>query len=158
MVWIWIWDISVVLPLSLFLVAESCLLVSWCASGKCGMVGSDDDHGRSRTPSAKDQGWSHRSGTQWLDDREVGWRCAQSTLCMWRRGAWISWLSLKTKVDSLSVVWPQNHWDGFSRFGLKTSGDNFSWSGLKTDGFGFPGLDLKTGSCGWLIWASKSPR
>jgi hypothetical protein len=23
-------------------------------------------------------------------------------------------LSLKTKVDGLSVVWPQNHWDGFS--------------------------------------------
>jgi hypothetical protein len=34
-------------------------------------------------------------------------------------------LSLKTKVDGLSVVWPQNHWDGFSRFGLKTSGDSF---------------------------------
>jgi hypothetical protein len=29
-------------------------------------------------------------------------------------------LSLKTKVDVLSVVWPQNHWDDFSRFGLKT--------------------------------------
>jgi hypothetical protein len=45
---------------------------------------------------------------------------------------WVLWLSLKTKVDDLSVVWPQNHcdgllvvWpenhsDGFSRFDLKT--------------------------------------
>jgi hypothetical protein len=32
---------------------------------------------------------------------------------MWRRGARVSWLSLKTKVDVLSVVWPQNHCDGF---------------------------------------------
>jgi hypothetical protein len=24
------------------------LLVSWCASGRCGMAGSDDDRGRSR--------------------------------------------------------------------------------------------------------------
>jgi hypothetical protein len=32
-------------------------------------------------------------------------------------------LSLKTKVDGLSVVWPQNYSDSFCRFGLKTSGD-----------------------------------
>jgi hypothetical protein len=50
---------------------------------------------------------------------------------MWRRGAQISWLSLKTKVDNFSVVWPKNYWDGFSRFGLKTAG------------FGFPNLGLK---------------
>jgi hypothetical protein len=52
-------------------------------------------------------------------------------------------LSLKTKVDGLSVVWPQNHWDGFLWFGLKTGGDGFSglaskplatvsWLSLKT--------------------------
>jgi hypothetical protein len=29
-------------------------------------------------------------------------------------GARISWLSLKTKVDVLLVLWPQNHWDGLS--------------------------------------------
>jgi hypothetical protein len=44
---------------------------------------------------------------------------------MWRQGAQVSWLSLKTKVDGLSVVWPQNHSDGFLRFGLKTGGDDF---------------------------------
>jgi hypothetical protein len=36
--------------------------------------------------------------------------------------------------DGLSVVWPQNRWDGFLCF------------------------VLKTGSCGLVIWASKSPR
>jgi hypothetical protein len=38
----------------------------------------------------------------------------------------VSWLSLKTKVNDLPVVWPQNYWDGFFRFGLKTGGDGFS--------------------------------
>jgi hypothetical protein len=78
-------------------------------------------------------------------------------------------LSLKTKVNGLSVVWPQNHWDGFLRFGLKTGGDSFLWFGLKTDGDGFsrfglktggggfPRLGLKTGCYGLVIWASKSP-
>jgi hypothetical protein len=46
----------------------------------------------------------------------------RSAPCTWRRGAWVSWLSLKTKV------------------------------------VGFPSLGLKTGSCGLVIWASKSPR
>jgi hypothetical protein len=34
--------------------------------------------------------------------------------CMCRRGARVSWLNLKTKVDDLCVVWPQNHSGGFS--------------------------------------------
>jgi hypothetical protein len=57
---------------------ESHLLVSWCAGGRCGMVCSDEDHGRSRRPDAEDEdrGWSHRSGTQWMGDREVGWHRA----------------------------------------------------------------------------------
>jgi hypothetical protein len=53
-------------------------------------------------------------------------------------------LSLKTKVDGLSVVWPQNHCDNFFWFGLKTGGDGFSglaskpvavvsWFSLKTN-------------------------
>jgi hypothetical protein len=37
---------------------ESCLLVSWCAGGRCDMVGSNKDGGRSRRPSAEDRGWS----------------------------------------------------------------------------------------------------
>jgi hypothetical protein len=57
----------------------------------------------------------------------------------------ISWLSLKTKVDGLSVVWPQNHSDGFLV------------EPQNQGGRGFPGLGLKTGSYGLVIWVSKSP-
>jgi hypothetical protein len=35
---------------------------------------------------------------------EVGWRCVRSASCTWRWGVWVSWLSLKIKVDGLSVV------------------------------------------------------
>jgi hypothetical protein len=44
---------------------------------------------------------------------------------MRRREARVSWFSLKSKVDGLSVVWPQNHCDGFLRFNLKIGGDDF---------------------------------
>jgi hypothetical protein len=67
----------------------------------------------------------------------------------------VSWLSLKTKVDGLSVIWPQNHWDGFLRFGLKTGGDGILRFDLKTGGDGFLRFGLKTGGSGFLIWASK---
>jgi hypothetical protein len=80
---------------------ESHLLVSWCVGGKCGKVCSDEDHGRSRRPGAKDRVWSHRSGTRWPGGREVGWRRVWSAPGMWRLGARVSWLSLKTKVDGL---------------------------------------------------------
>jgi hypothetical protein len=50
---------------------ESRLLISWCAGGRCGMAGSDEDHGRSRRPTAEDREWSHRSSIPWLDDQEV---------------------------------------------------------------------------------------
>jgi hypothetical protein len=36
------------------------LLVSWCAGGRCGIMCSDEDCGRSRRPGAEDRGWSHR--------------------------------------------------------------------------------------------------
>jgi hypothetical protein len=51
---------------------------------------------------------------------------------MWRRGTRVSWLSLKSKVDGLSLVWHQNHLDGFLQFALKTNGNSFSQFGLKT--------------------------
>jgi hypothetical protein len=51
---------------------ESCLLVSWCAGGSCGMACNDEDRDRIRRPSAEDRGWSHRSGTRWPGDRKVG--------------------------------------------------------------------------------------
>jgi hypothetical protein len=67
----------------------------------------------------------------------------------------VSWLSLKAKVDSLSVVWPQNHWDGFWRFGLKTCCDSFLWFGLKTSGGGFLQFGLKTGGDGFSWFGLK---
>jgi hypothetical protein len=36
-----------------------------------------------------------------LGGRAVGWRRVRSALCTWRRGAFVSWLSLKTMVDGL---------------------------------------------------------
>jgi hypothetical protein len=51
---------------------ESCLLVSWCVGGKCGMAYSDEDHGRGMRHGVEDQGWSHRLGTWWPGGREVG--------------------------------------------------------------------------------------
>jgi hypothetical protein len=69
---------------------ESCLLVSWCAGGRCGMACINEDHDRSRRPGAEDRGWSHRSGTWWPDDREVGWCCVRSAQCTRRQGAQVS--------------------------------------------------------------------
>jgi hypothetical protein len=80
---------------------ESCLLVSWCAGGRCSMACSDEDHGRSRKLGVEDRGWSHRLGTQWSGSREVGWRRVWFAPSTWRLGAQVSWLSLKTKVDGL---------------------------------------------------------
>jgi hypothetical protein len=80
---------------------ESCLVISWCAGGRCGIAYSDEDRGNSVRPSAEDRGWPHRLGTRWSGDREVGWRRVRFTPCTWRRGARVSWLSLKTKVDGL---------------------------------------------------------
>jgi hypothetical protein len=81
--------------------AESCLLVSWCAGARCDMTCSNEDRGRSRRPGAEDRGWSHRSGTQWPGDREVGWCRVRSAPGTWRLEARVSWLSLKTKLDGL---------------------------------------------------------
>jgi hypothetical protein len=80
---------------------ESCLLVSWCAGGRCGMAYSDEDCDRSRRPGAEDRGWSHRSVTRWPGGREVGWHRVRSAPGTWRLGARVSWLSLKTKEDGL---------------------------------------------------------
>jgi hypothetical protein len=54
------------------------LLVSWCAGGRCGMVCSDEDRGRSRRPGAENRGWSHRSDTRW-----PGGRVAPCAVCTW---------------------------------------------------------------------------
>jgi hypothetical protein len=110
--WIQVWDIFVVLHYYLCSCGESRLLVSWCVGGRYDMTDSDDDHGKSRRTTADDL--MHTSGIRWPDYREVGWHHVWSVPCTRRRGAWVSWLSLKTKVDD------------FSRFDLKTDGSNFS--------------------------------
>jgi hypothetical protein len=46
------------------------LLVSWCAGDRCDMAGSNEDHGKSRRPSAEDRGWS--SISQVLDGWMIG--------------------------------------------------------------------------------------
>jgi hypothetical protein len=108
------------------------------------MACSDEDRGRSRRLGAEDRGWSHRSGTAWPGDQEVGWRRVRFAPCTWRRGAWVSWLSLKTKVDGLSVVWPENHWDGFSSvWASKPMATVCEWFGLKTTRTVFAGLASK---------------
>jgi hypothetical protein len=40
-----------------------------------------------------------------LGGRAVGWRRVRSTPGTWRLGAWVSWLSLKTKVVEGFPVW-----------------------------------------------------
>jgi hypothetical protein len=80
---------------------ESCLFVSWCAGGRCGMTCSDEDRSRSRRLGAEDQRWSHRSGTRWPGGREVRWRRVRFAPSTWKLGARVSWLSLKTKVNGL---------------------------------------------------------
>jgi hypothetical protein len=57
----------------------------------------------------------------------------------------VPWLSLKTKIDDLSMVWPQNYCDGLLRFIIKTGGDGFLRFGLKTGSDGFLRFGLKTG-------------
>jgi hypothetical protein len=68
------------------------------------MACSDEDRDRSMRPGVEEQRWSHRSGTRWPSDRDVVWRYVRSAPCTWRRGAQVSRLSLKTKIDDLSVV------------------------------------------------------
>jgi hypothetical protein len=47
---------------------ESCLLVSWCAGGRCDMACSDEDRGRSRRSGAEDR---NDRTCQVLDSRAV---------------------------------------------------------------------------------------
>jgi hypothetical protein len=131
------------------------LLVSWCAGGRCGMVGSDEDRGRSRRPGAKDREWSHMSGTRWPNDRRSG-----DVVCGLHRARgdeehiflgsvskpWSTVCQrfyLKTTRMGLSVVWPQNHWDGFLLFGLKTTETVFSCLASKSVAAVFSGLTSK---------------
>jgi hypothetical protein len=76
----------------------------------------------------------HRLGTRWWNNHEVGWCCVQFAPCTRRRGARVSWFSLKTKVDRFPhlrhktdscglVIWPMKSPWWFLGLGLKTMRD-----------------------------------
>jgi hypothetical protein len=101
---------------------ESRLLVSWCAGGRCCMACSDEDRGRSRRPSAEDQGWSHRSDTRWPGGRVA--LCAVCNMHVETRS--VSFLvepqnqgrrftsgSASKPLGRFLPVWPQNRWRWF---------------------------------------------
>jgi hypothetical protein len=54
-------------------------------------------------------------------------------------------------LGRFSLVWSQNRWRRFLRFGLKTSGDDFLVEPQNQGGEGFLGLGLKTGSYSLVI-------
>jgi hypothetical protein len=58
-------------------------------------------------------------------------------------------LSLKTNNDGLSVVWPQNYWDGFSGLASKPVA-TVSWLNLEIKVVeGFPGWASKPAATVW---------
>jgi hypothetical protein len=95
-----------------FLFEESYLFISLCAGGRCGMTDSNEDHGRSRRLSAEDRWWSST-------DRILGGQMIErsgDTVCSlyhaWgdEEHVFLGGIS-KPKINRLSVVWLQNHWD-----------------------------------------------
>jgi hypothetical protein len=95
---------------------ESCLLVSWCTGGRCGMACSDEDRGRSRRHGAEERGWSHRLGTRWLGGLHwhVKTRSTGFLVEPQNQGRWfVSGLASKP-LGRFSLVWPQNQWRRFS--------------------------------------------
>jgi hypothetical protein len=58
-------------------------------------------------------------------------------------------LGLKTDVDGLLVVLPQNHWDGFLQFDLKTDCDSFLQLASKLVVTVSPGLTSKPTASIW---------
>jgi hypothetical protein len=80
----------VVLPhYPVVLCGESCFLISWCASDRCDMAGSDEDRGRSRRLGVEDRGWSSTGRVL------GGWSIERSDApCTRRRGVCVSWFGL----------------------------------------------------------------
>jgi hypothetical protein len=123
---------------------ESCLLISWCAGDRCGMVDSDKDCGRSMRPSVKDRRWLH---TGWvLGDRTIerssdavcGLYCAQGD----EERGFLGWAS----KPSLTV---------YQWFDLKTNGTVCQWFSIKTAWTVFSGFTSKSVVVGFSLWASK---
>jgi hypothetical protein len=104
---------------------ESCLLVSWCAGGRCGMTSSNKNHGWSRRPSAEEM----RSTSFLVEPQNQGWwfvSCLVSKqvgrfLPVWPQNRWCQYL----------LVWPQNRWLRGFRFVLRNRQLRFGDLGLK---------------------------
>jgi hypothetical protein len=131
-IWIQIRDIYVSFTFIFVSSGESCLLVSWCTDGRRGMMGSNENHDRSRRPGAENWGWSHSSDTQWPYDWKVG-----ATVCGLHRARgdkeheFLGWAS---KLRLTVRQW----------FDLKTTRIVCQWFELKTTVTDSPSLSLKS--------------
>jgi hypothetical protein len=108
----------------------------------------------------------HKSGSRWPNNREVRWLHVRFVSYTWRRWeAQVSWFSLKTGGDGLSVVWPQNHCDSFLIWASKQRSTVW-WFGHQNYCDGFLVWISKLRSMVWwfepqnyrdsfLVWASK---
>jgi hypothetical protein len=125
---------------------EICLLISWFVGDRCGMVGSDEDQGRSSRLGAEDQ---RLSSTGWVLDGQTIESSGDVVCGLHRTHGYeeheILGLASKPRstvspglaskpVAMVLVVWPQN-------LSLR-----------------FSVLYLKTGRCDLVIWPTKSPR
>jgi hypothetical protein len=132
-VWIRIRDISVVLLYYLCSYGESCLLVSWCAGGRCNMAGSIEDHDKSRRPGTEDRGWS--STGRVLNGPTI------------ERSGDAVWGLHRARGDEERMFFG---WASKPRSGFLVEPQNQGWW--------FPGLGIKTGNSGLVICVAKSPR
>jgi hypothetical protein len=105
----------VVLTLLSTLYGESCLLVSWCANDMCGMVGNDEDCGKSRRPGAEDWEWSSTG----------------RVLCGW---------TIEMSGDAVCGLYHARGDEecGFLGLASKPRSTICQWCGIKTTGTGFP--------------------
>jgi hypothetical protein len=111
---------------------ESRLIVSWCASGRCGMVGSDKDRGKSMRPDAEDRGWSTTDRV--LDGQTI--ERSGDTVCSLHRAC--------GDEERRFVGW-----------GSKSRLTVCQWFCLKTTGTVSPDLASKPVALCFPIWASK---
>jgi hypothetical protein len=116
-VWIRIWDISVVLLYYLCSCGELRLLISWCVGDRYDMADSDEDLGRSRIPGADD-----RDGQIQADHSMVRWSGGRVTSCViYTVHKEIKSASLDLKTDSSGlVIWGSKSSRRFLGLSLKT--------------------------------------
>jgi hypothetical protein len=109
------------------------LFISWCVGDKCDMVGSDENHGRSRRPGTEDSGWSSIG-------RVLGGRMIPCVVYTMHK---------ETKSTGF-LVWPQNQGRRFPGLGFKTDGSGLVIWASKSLRW-FSGLGFKIGSSSLVI-------